>query len=203
MIYGFHRETEEIAKLSGIDSIFKIPRTGVDTYLKIIFPNTNDWIHDKPIDTIIINNKKCKYRPDYRSESLKLIIEVDGLPHYQKPTIILKDYERTKFYESYGYKVVRIPYFIQLTNDVIKTMFGVDVQVQLFNSNIPSLSYKDECTPAFLCVSGIKRMAEEFLKYPKQLYINIEHLKKEDNDYLTGLSYLIDEIEKIKSVAPI
>lgn len=51
-----------------------------------------------------------------RSESLKLIVEIDGLPHYQNPIVILKDKEKTKLYEEFGYKVVRIPYFIQLTN---------------------------------------------------------------------------------------
>ena len=190
MIYGFHRETEEMAQKVGIDKTFNLPRTGIETYLKAIFPETNDWIHDKAIDTIIVNGKVCRFRPDYRSESLKLIVEIDGLPHYQNPIVILKDKEKTKLYEEFGYKVVRIPYFIQLTNSTVKEMFGVDVEEQLFPENVPSISYKDFCTPAFLCDAGVKRMAEEFMKYPEQLEINIKHLEIENNDYLTGLSLL-------------
>lgn len=30
-----------------------------------------------------------------------------------------------ELYESYGYKVVRIPYFIQLSNEVVEKLFGV------------------------------------------------------------------------------
>lgn len=78
--------------------------------MKEIYPEVDDWVHDD-----IVPNFGRKIRPDYRSESLKLIIEVDGLPHYQQPDIIKKDKEKTELYKKLGYKVVRIPYFIQLS----------------------------------------------------------------------------------------
>ena len=114
--WGFLRETSEQAKKAGIDKDTGIHRTGLDEYLKLIFPKTDDWIHDKMIGKV--DGVLYRSRPDYRSESLKIIIEFDGLPHYQKPDIILKDERNTKLYESFGYKVVRIPYFIQFTNSI-------------------------------------------------------------------------------------
>lgn len=41
--------------------------------------------------------------------------------------MIRKDGENQKIYESFGYHVVRIPFFIQLTNEVVKILFGVEV----------------------------------------------------------------------------
>lgn len=151
----------------------------------MIFPSVNDWVHDKTTG-LILNNKKLRKRPDYRSDKLKLIIEYDGLPHYQKPDIILKDYSDTKLYERFGYKVVRIPYFIQLTRSSVKQIFDVDCDFELFSENVPSLNIESCNTPAYLCNAGIIRMANEFRLFPEQYQVNIEYLKSLNNEYLTG-----------------
>lgn len=185
MIYGYLRETSEQAKKAGIDKTTNIPRTGLDEYLKVIFPNTTDWVHDKCFDSDI-KELKLK-RPDYRSESLKLIVEFDGLPHYTSPFRIKEDEKRVKLYEKYGYKVVRIPYFIQLTREAVKTLFDVDVGFELFDPMMPSLTLGGDCTPAYLCVDGIQRMANEFLKFPEQYKVNLEYMKNIPNEF----SYLV------------
>ena len=128
--WGFLRETNESAIKAGIDKATGIHRTGLEDYLKLIFLTVTDWIHDKPIGEL--NGVKIRLRPDCRSESLKLIIEFDGLQHYTNPSVIVDDRVKTKVYEDGGYKVVRIPYFIQLTNEVVEIMFGVKVQEPLF-----------------------------------------------------------------------
>ena len=87
-IWGFLRETTGLAKKAGIDNDTGLIRTGLDEYLKIIFPETKDWLHDKAFGEY--NGQKYKIRPDYRSGSLKLIIEFDGLPHYKNPAVIEK-----------------------------------------------------------------------------------------------------------------
>lgn len=194
MIYGYLRETKELAAKAGINPSNGLPRTGLEEYLSVIFPATYDWIHDRGI------SKDCRNRPDYRSESLKLIVEFDGLPHYQNPDIILRDKVNIEKYRSMGYKVIRIPYFIQLTNKVVKQLFDVGISTELFPETEPSLSVEGRCTPAYLCPLGVKRMAEEFLKFPEQLDINIRHLQEYDNDNLTGLSYLMKELERCKGI---
>ena len=42
--------------------------------LNYIFPDIDDWVHNKMIPNLIINGKKIRLRPAYRSEKLKLII---------------------------------------------------------------------------------------------------------------------------------
>lgn len=188
--YGYLRESTDDATKAGVDPTTKICRTGLDEYLKIIFPGITDWVHDK-----CINQQGKLYRPDYRSDSLMLIIEYDGLPHYQKPDVILKDEEKTKFYQELGYKVVRIPYFIQLTNSIVKKWFGIDLDIDLFPEDVASFSVANKNTPAYMCPLGIKRCAKELLSVESQCRANISALKAENNDILSGYSLLKEAIE--------
>ena len=142
----------------------------------------------------------CRKRPDYRSESLKLIVEFDGLPHYTDPSNILRDADNTAFYEKCGYKVVRIPFFIQLTNEVVEQLFGVSVEEPLFCEGIPSLGPKGKNTPAFLCHKGIQKMAREYLRFPEQYATNMKFLKKQEDQYL--VDYTLLETEYLKLIQP-
>ena len=190
--WGFLRETIESANKAGIDKDTGLHRTGLEQYLKVIFPNINDWVH----------NKSCsewnrKVRPDYRSENLKLIIEFDGLQHYNNIGKIIDDIEKTEYYKKLGYKVVRIPYFIQLTNKDVETLFGIKVKEKLFNESIPSLSIKGRNSPANLCPAGVKRMAEEFAKFPEQYKVNVEFLKQQNDSLRSGVEYLENEYNRL------
>jgi len=189
--WGFLRETSALAKKAGIDKATGLHRTGLEEYLKVIFPKTNDWIHDKAIGEI--NGHQYRKRPDYRSESLQIIIEFDGLQHYTNPDIIEKDIENTKLYNGFGYKVVRIPYFIQLTNKAVKTMFDVEVSEKLFDDNFSSLSTVGRNSPAYLCPAGLKRMADEFKRFPEQYKINIEFLRQQNDRFKSGVEFLEKE----------
>ena len=183
--YGFLRETTKSAIQVGIDKTTGLPRTGLDEYLNIIFPEVTDWLHDKSIPIEFTRGIKTRRRPDYRSETLKLIVEFDGIHHYTNPDVILKDKTSTEFYESCGYKVVRIPYFIQLTNKTVERMFGRKIEIPLFPEDVYSLTYKDRNTPAYLCPMGIQRMREVFNLYPEQYEVNKNQLLKEPV-YLSG-----------------
>lgn len=101
-------ETSELALKAGIDKNIGLHRTGLDEYLKVIFPDIHDWVHDKSIPNLIVNGKRYAKRPDYRSEQLKMIIEFDGLQHDTAPVKIKEDREKTEIYELFGYKVIRL-----------------------------------------------------------------------------------------------
>lgn len=191
--WGFLREHS--SKASGTDPLTGLHRTGLDKYLEVIFPETTDWVHDKQFG--LHGDKKYSIRPDYRSDSLKLLVEFDGLPHYQDPNVIKKDGENTAIYMQNGYKVVRIPYFIQLTNDAVEKLFGVIVEEPLFNVSYPSLGGTDmKHNPSCLCPEGLKRMAREFKRFPEQYMVNLKSLKEMNDDMLSGVSYLEEEYRK-------
>lgn len=193
--WGFLRETKDKAMKAGIDPDYHIGRTSLSEYLEVIFPNVHDWVHDKGID--LPNGRKSRCRPDYRSDTLKLVIEFDGIQHYTNPKNILKDQEHNKIYEEAGYKVVRIPYFIQLTQKAVKTMFGVDVG-PLFDETIPSMGVKGGNTPAYLCPAGLKRMAQDFLPFPEQYEVNVKALKGQEQGIINGVELLESECNKLK-----
>lgn len=188
--WGFLRETKEAAEKAGIDKDTGLHRTGLEEYLAVIFPDIKEeeWIHDKCIPGL-----EKRIRPDYRCEKLKLIIEFDGLPHYISPVRIKADHENDLLYKNAGYKVVRIPYFIQLTNEVIEQLFRRKVSEKMFPVEIPSLGVKGRNTPAFCCSAGLKRMAAEFKKFPQQYEVNMKALKEVNDEFLTGASLLLDE----------
>lgn len=192
--WGFIRETKEKAIKAGIDKDTGLHRTGLEEYLNAIFPNIADWVHDKSIG--VLSGEKCQCRPDYRSESLKLIVEFDGLQHYTNPNNIIKDESQTLKYARGGYKVVRIPYFIQLTKSAIKILFDITVDDDFFDPSIPSIGIKGKNTPAFLCPAGIERMAKEFARFPDQYKVNLKALEKEENKSLTGVNLLKESYAK-------
>ena len=60
-----------------------------------------------------------KYIADFYSAEAKLVIELDGSQHFEDGSIE-KNAERTKFLESYGLKVIRIP-----NNEISRNFRGV------------------------------------------------------------------------------
>ena len=173
--WGFLRETAELARAAGTDDS-GLCRTGLDEYLHVIFPDVDDWVHDKTTGLRREDGKASRYRPDYRSETLRLIVEFDGLPHYTQPKTILEDAVKTRFYEAHGYKVVRIPWFVQLTNRAVQTLFGVRVAEPLFEEDVPSFNVERRISPAFVCGAGLERMRREFARFPEQLETNRRYL---------------------------
>lgn len=196
IVYGFLRENDQSAKKAGIDQKTGLCRTGLNKYLSVIYPDINDWEHDKSFG-LTKSGETSRRRPDYISRKKKVVIEFDGTLHYTNPVNIIKDEENNKFYESEGYKVIRIPYFIQLTKENVFTLFGVKVKEELFPDNVCSLNPDNKNTPSFLCYEGVKRMAKEYLRFPKVYKMEIKNLESIGNDILTGVDILKIEHDKL------
>lgn len=165
-IFGFLRESQS--------KVTNLAQTGLDIYLKELFPKIDDWEHNKVLPR---NISKELIRPDYRSETLKMVIEFDGIQHYRDYNIILKDNRNTLYYQSLGYKVIRIPYFIQMSKDVVYTLFNLSINEDLFKGKE---SMKDLWlnTPDYMCTYGIYRMIKEFSLFPDQWNKNKNEISK-------------------------
>ena len=199
--FGYVRENQKQVEQQPYHPVTGVCRVPLTNYLEVLFPETHDWICNQRMQEVP-GFEDSRLQPDFRSESLKLIIEVDGLPHYRNPTKLRSDLSKKERYEGAGYRVVRIPYFIQLTKDAVRKLFGdmaANVEDELFDPTLFSLSSKAQNSPAFLCPLGIRRMAMEFLKFPEQYQLNLAALKAEDNDELTGVDYLEMEMERLVS----
>lgn len=124
-----------------------------------------------------INNKRVPNsnilnRPDFRNDELKLIIEFNGFQHYINPEVIIRDKNKEKCYKNMGYKVINIPYFIQLSKKVIEFLFGEEIEYQ---QTYPHGFIDEKATlPSCFCELGIKR----FLKDLELFNFCFEDIKK-------------------------
>ena len=125
--------------------------------LNELFPN-NDFIHDKSVT----RSKNKRLRPDCRSKERKLIIEFDGDSHYCKAQRIKTDIEKDTDYLSLGYKVFRIPYFVQITTQVLKDIFDEEIPIEQRYPNW--FIDKKAVLPADYCELGIKLFLNDLKK---------------------------------------
>ncbi|EER56197.1 hypothetical protein NEIFL0001_0538 [Neisseria flavescens SK114] len=89
-----------------------------------LLPDT-PFIHNKTVP-----NSGVKMRPDFRFETLKLIVEFDGSQHYQDVNVLFRDKEKDRIYQAMGYRIVRIPYFIQMTQELLHILFQQEFSYQ-------------------------------------------------------------------------
>lgn len=117
-------------------------------YVKYIFEEKLGYevIHNKKLPNI-----KELYRPDYRIEKIKLIIEFDGYQHFTNNKNIITDQIKDELYEKLGYRVIRIPYFIQLSHDVLERLFNdyilddIVIDLHKIRSKYPQGFIDDKC----------------------------------------------------------
>jgi len=138
-------------------------------YLEEMFDNCN-IIHNKKVEGCNLRN-----RPDYRIGYV--IFEFDGYLHYTNPKTILKDYNCNKVW-SEKYKIIRIPYFIQMKRDILNNISLGDDYLKL-ESQFKSGFWSDDCKlPAEFCELGIKRFINNYNYYKNHQKEIIESLEK-------------------------
>ena len=116
------------------------------------------FVHDKAVP-----NSRIKTRPDYRFESLKLIVEFDGNRHYQDAGVIVRDREKDRIYTAMGYRIVRIPYFVQMTQELLRECFGKQIPYnQVYQHGF--IDKKAEL-PANFCELGVQRFVADLARF--------------------------------------
>jgi len=128
---------------------------------KLLFHLFGDGVvHNKGF----IHNKK--YRPDYVVEKHKLIFEFDGPRHYTQAKSVINDAMKDIFYEEYGYKVIRFPFFIQPTVKIINDLANLSFPENEFNFTYPhGFIDKNVVLPSDFCEFGVLRFVSDMNKY--------------------------------------
>lgn len=112
--------------------------------------------------------KPFKFRPDFVSHAKKIAVEFDGYQHYTNPETIVRDMDKDGQLSSLKYKVVRIPYFVQLTDDVITHLFyGYSDDAALGSGVQYPHGFIDDkaALPAHFCSLGVERFKMDLGKY--------------------------------------
>ena len=139
-----------------------------ESNLKDIFKNTYKNYN------LIFNKKISGYFPDIRIEELKLIIEFDGYLHYTDSLNCLTDIKKNLIYKNLNYKVVRIPYWIQLSektwNFYFKDILPVPDSIVNSKNPYPNGFIHESCNlPPSFCDLGKLRYKKEFSDLPEQI----------------------------------
>jgi hypothetical protein len=152
--------------------------------LKQIKPH-NHFVHDKSVP----GSTNKRLRPDYRNDELELILEFDGDSHYCKANRIIKDKIKDEDYIQLGYKVFRIPYFIQMNSNLLKMIFNEDINFKQVYPN--GFIDKKAILPADFCEKGIELFISDLEKF--------SYCK---NEIINSLKRKIEELENIELVLP-
>lgn len=125
--------------------------------LRELFPN-NIFIHDR-----IVPNSGTRRRPDYRCDELMLIVEFDGDKHYKEVAKIKNEQEKDTTYSNMGYRVIRIPYFIQMSISTIKYFFELNTNwVQNYPHGFIS---PNVILPADFCELGVFKFRNDLNRF--------------------------------------
>lgn len=102
--------------------------TSLDEYLETIFPD-NQFLYNYTISKNDIPEGviRKRYKCDAICKDLNLVVEFDGIHHYMDTQVVLNDTFRDNWFRSIGYNTIRIPYWLQLSNHVIKDLFDVNI----------------------------------------------------------------------------
>ena len=124
----------------------------------------------KRVDATFVANQPVpglgrRFRPDYHSDRHKLVVEFDGDQHYRSSRVILGDVERDAFFTASGFRVIRIPYFVQLSHAVIMHLFGQLAHTTGDFLNFPhGFIASTVVMPADFCV-GIARFEDDLERF--------------------------------------
>jgi len=153
--------------------------TTLPEYLSAIFPN-NKFEYNSSIrkDELPEGIEKHRYRCDAICRELKLIVEFDGINHYIDTSVAENDIKRDKWFKSIGYTTVRIPYWIQLSREVIQELFNIDIEDEF--CTLPFSFYNPEndsvnldILPGNMCESGRNRFIREFNSFSPVIQLQV------------------------------
>ena len=165
---------------------------GLKQILLDLFPQ-DELICDRKVSGSI----NARMRPDFRFPERKLIIEFDGYHHYSVAKRVLTDRDKDNDYKSLGYSIFRIPYFIQMSSNLLEMIFKKEINFRQVYKN----GFIDEkaMLPADYCELGIKLFEEDLKRFEyckkdivDSLKIKIKEKGSKEFVLPESLFYLVD-----------
>ena len=145
----------------------------------------NNWIGEE----IRVPDTMKRWDMMFNYNNKIYIVEFDGDQHFRDSLIIKSDNEKDKIALKLNYITIRIPYFIQLTDETFKIFFNFENNIKI-NSNFPhGFHDKKAKLPASFCPLGILRYKSILEKMSHTIILEIEQslivkAKELDNKYV-------------------
>lgn len=99
----------------------------------------------------------------YELSGQTTVVEFDGDEHYRHTLKIKGDGEKDALALAAGHRVVRVPYWVQLTTETLLFYFGLEARVI---QDFPHGFIATKIFPASFCEMGISRFRQELLALP-------------------------------------
>jgi hypothetical protein len=123
-------------------------------------------LNPETVSDTLVPGIRRRFRPDYRSERHRLIVEFDGDQHYRSAKHVIEDAMRDQILTDAGYRVLRIPYFVQMTEPVIGGLFGDLVADRRPFKDFPHGFIADTVVfPADFCELGVERFLADLSRF--------------------------------------
>ena len=103
----------------------------------------------------------------------EIAVEFDGDQHYRDTLVMKLDLEKEDLADESGIEVVRIPYWVQLTDETAKHYFGDlfdDIHIE---QDYPHGFIKSKIFPASYCALGVERFMAELHDLPYDIFVEI------------------------------
>ena len=107
------------------------------------------------------------------SNGREIAVEFDGDQHYRDTLVMKLDLEKENLADEAGIEVVRIPYWVQLTDDTAKHYFGDIFNGIHIEQDYPHGFIKSKVFPASYCALGVERFMAELHDLPYDIFVEI------------------------------
>jgi very-short-patch-repair endonuclease len=116
----------------------------------------------------VLKGSNIRGRYDYIFYKEKLIIEFDGYKHFSSSKQIMSDKCKNEISFNLGFKLIRIPYFVQLDNEVIKFFFKDEIKnTKTFNNYPHGFIDPKAMLPSDYCELGLLTVEQNSKKSTK------------------------------------
>jgi len=112
---------------------------------------------------LVVPGTRRRWDMAFSHNGCTTIVEYDGDEHYCNTLKIKADLEKDRAAAGMGYRVVRIPYWVQLTKDTLHHYFGFDAEIE---QDFPHGFITTKIFPASFCPLGIRRFLREIEALP-------------------------------------
>lgn len=120
-------------------------------------------------------------------QGVQFLVEFDGDRHYKDSLTISSDNIKDNLAALNGLKIIRIPYWVQLTNETLKYYFNMEASIE---QDFPHGFITTKSFPASFCELGIQRFKKELEQLPLVVRNEIiDSLKERIKEY--GQEYVV------------
>lgn len=136
----------------------------------------------------VLKESNIRGRYDYIFYKEKLIVEFDGYRHFNSAKQIISDKTKNRIANDLGFKLIRIPYFVQLDEEVIEYYFGDLIKnKEKFNDYLHGFIDPKAMLPADFCELGqieFTKFLEDTkqTKFSKSIINNLKELIGKSQD---------------------